>query len=279
MPRWSSIGSAACATSSPKRCSASGAIGAARVPVERAGDEVLGRARPPRRGGGRAEAGADGARVVVDRERERADGDHHRVARADLRELLAAARGRHVEGGDQLVRLEHVALGAGDELLDRQRAGCRASTRARPRRPDAYSGGSASPAGEEEPRLPPIVPRLRICGEPTVREAIARPGSRSSSSAIARVYVTPAPTRSEPLSRVPAREVADAREVEDRLRPRAAEVDVDHHVRPAPQRERLRMGRLGLQRLIPARGLQELHPRMIFAASRRARTCAHADHC
>ena len=43
---------------------------------------------------------------------------------------------------------------------------------------DAYSGGSASPAGEEEPRLPPIVPRLRICGEPTVREAIASPAAR-----------------------------------------------------------------------------------------------------
>ena len=67
--------------------------------------------------------------------------------------------------------------------------------------PDAYSGGSASPAGEEEPRFPPIVPRLRICGEPTVRDAIASPGSASPSSAIARVYVTPAPTRSTPSSR------------------------------------------------------------------------------
>ena len=52
---------------------------------------------------------------------------------------------------------------------------------------EAYSGGSASPAGEEEPRLPPIVPRLRICGEPTVREAAARPGSAVPSSVIARV--------------------------------------------------------------------------------------------
>ena len=42
-------------------------------------------------------------------------------------------------------------------------------------------------APEEEPRLPPIVPRLRIWGEPTVREALASPGSRSPSSAIARV--------------------------------------------------------------------------------------------
>ena len=51
---------------------------------------------------------------------------------------------------------------------------------------DAYSGGSASPAGEDEPRLPPTVPRLRICGEPTVREAIASPGSRPPSSLITR---------------------------------------------------------------------------------------------
>ena len=42
--------------------------------------------------------------------------------------------------------------------------------------PTAYSGGSASPAGDEDPRFPPIVPRLRICGEPTVRDAIASPG-------------------------------------------------------------------------------------------------------
>jgi hypothetical protein len=48
--------------------------------------------------------------------------------------------------------------------------------------PAASSAGWASPAGEAEPRLPPTVPRLRICGEPTVRAAIARPGSRSPSS-------------------------------------------------------------------------------------------------
>jgi hypothetical protein len=51
----------------------------------------------------------------------------------------------------------------------------------------ASSGGCVSPAGEEVPRLPPTVPRLRICGEPTVREAIARPGRRSPSSSIRRV--------------------------------------------------------------------------------------------
>src|SRR5215469_4028890 len=63
--------------------------------------------------------------------------------------------------------------------------------------PPASSGGRASPAGDAVPRLPPTVPRLRICGEPTVREAAASPGSRSPSSAMMREYVTPAPTRSQ----------------------------------------------------------------------------------
>jgi hypothetical protein len=66
---------------------------------------------------------------------------------------------------------------------------------------EANSGGSPSPAGDAVPRLPPTVPRLRICGEPTVRLAIARPGSCSPSSAISRVYETPAPMRSVPFVR------------------------------------------------------------------------------
>ena len=65
---------------------------------------------------------------------------------------------------------------------------------------DASKGGCASPAGEAEPRLPPTVPRLRICGEPTVRDAMARPGIRSPSSSMIRAYVTPAPTLTRPSS-------------------------------------------------------------------------------
>ena len=65
---------------------------------------------------------------------------------------------------------------------------------------DASRGGCASPAGDAVPRLPPTVPRLRICGEPTVRDAMANPGMRSPSSSMIRVYVTPAPTRTRPSS-------------------------------------------------------------------------------
>jgi hypothetical protein len=53
--------------------------------------------------------------------------------------------------------------------------------------PAASSGGWASPAGDADPRFPPTVPRLRICGEPTVRDAWARPGSRAPSSSMMRV--------------------------------------------------------------------------------------------
>src|SRR5712691_180838 len=64
------------------------------------------------------------------------------------------------------------------------------------------NGGSASPAGEAVPRFPPIVPRLRIWGEPTVRDASASAGrSPASSGSIASVYVRPAPRRSAPFSR------------------------------------------------------------------------------
>ena len=40
----------------------------------------------------------------------------------------------------------------------------------------ASSTGCVSPAGDAVPRLPPTVPRLRICGDPTVRLAMARAG-------------------------------------------------------------------------------------------------------
>ena len=85
----------------------------------------------------------------------------------------------------------------------------RSGSRRSPRRlasstsaPSTSSGGSASPAGDAVPRLPPIVPRFRICGEPTVREASASAGSSpASGDSIASVYVSAAPSRSAPFSR------------------------------------------------------------------------------
>ena len=61
---------------------------------------------------------------------------------------------------------------------DRAPAGPRISTTAS----SAASTGSVSPAGDAVPRLPPIVPALRIWGEPTVRAAWPRAGTSAASS-------------------------------------------------------------------------------------------------
>ena len=72
--------------------------------------------------------------------------------------------------------------------------------------PSMTSGGIASPAGEAVPRLPPIVPRLRICGEPTVRDASASAGSDVAELAVLDLGVGQA--RAEPERAVLAREAA-----------------------------------------------------------------------
>src|SRR6266508_1446325 len=60
--------------------------------------------------------------------------------------------------------------------------------------------GTASPAGDAVPRFPPMVPRLRIWGDPTDLEACAS-ARISGSSCNARVYVRPAPRKRFPSSR------------------------------------------------------------------------------
>ena len=90
---------------------------------------------------------------------------------------------RYVNQGNNTNRTIEDTLNLGWELLSLLPRTETSSTSA----PAASSGGCPSPAGEPEPRLPPSVPRLRICGDPTVREAMARPGTRSPSSLINRV--------------------------------------------------------------------------------------------
>ena len=131
----------------------------------------------------RAERGAQLAALAVDRERERADGDHHRVARPDLHERLrGAARLRRAPRRSARPRASAFRFGPTRNSVSGSRRVAADARAARPRRPSTSSGGSASPAGEAVPRLPPIVPRLRICGEPTVREASASAGSSVAAS-------------------------------------------------------------------------------------------------
>ena len=107
--------------------------------------------------------------------------------------------------------------------------------------------------------MPPIVPRLRICGEPTVRDAAARPGSRVA-QLVDRARVGDAGADAQrAVALLPLGELAHAREIEDRLGPLAAEVEVHHHVGAAPQRQRPRVRGAGLEGLAPILRLQEFH--------------------
>ena len=106
-----------------------------------------------------------------------------------------------VERGDQLVRLEHVALRAGDELRDRdaalaaRRRDLDLGVRRVQRRQRVTGGGGGAEVAADRA----AVADLRRADRP--RRDAPGPGSPSPSSSIARVYVTPAPIRSVPSSR------------------------------------------------------------------------------
>src|SRR6266511_1534877 len=91
----------------------------------------------------------------------------------------------------------------------------------------ASSGGCAAPAGGAEP-----------LDDLAVGEARAEPQAATVA--------------------IEALQLADPAEVKDRRWPGAIEVQVDHHVGAAGDRQRLWPGRLGLERLAPAPRLEEL---------------------
>ena len=96
------------------------------------------------------------------------------------------------------------------------------------------SGGSASPAGEAVPRLPPIVPRFRICGEPTVRDASASAGSALGERPRHRLGVRQAaPSRSAPSSRDQPRSSSSSARLTSASGRDVRRSELDHHVRAA----------------------------------------------
>ena len=92
------------------------------LPVQLGREERLGVGRPARGGRRRADAGADPLPLGVQGQAERGDRDHHRVAGADLAELLRAGGGADPDRGDQLVGAAGVLLDAGVELVRRHAA-------------------------------------------------------------------------------------------------------------------------------------------------------------
>ena len=254
VPRTSSIGAAAAATSSPKRSHQSPAPARPRVPRQRAGGERL-RAAAPAAGSARPSRCRCRPRGVPGRSASANEQTAITIALRvpTLANCCGPAAGRHA--GPRAISssgASDAALRAGEEVVDRRPGGCRAPRRARPRAPAASSGGCASPAGEAEPRLPPTVPRLRICGEPTVREAMARPGQP-----VAQLVDDPAV--GDARRRSAAAPPSDAHSVSSATRVRSSsaggaapvEVQLDHHVGAAGDRHRVRVLGLGGQRLGP----------------------------
>ena len=151
------------------------------------------------------------------------------------------------------------------------------------RRSSTSSGGNASPAGDAVPRLPPSVPRLRICGEPTVRDASASAGSSSAKRPLHRLSVGQPGAEDERagLTR-PAAQLCHLVQVDQRGRARAVEVELDEHVGAALDEARLRQLRLRRQRLVERARGEDVHrstaPRARRAGrappARRASACA-----
>ena len=168
-----------------------------------------GHATRPATGPARAERRAQLAPLAVGDDRERADGDHHRVPRPDLHERLRRRRTAR-PGRPRSARPARRRSASA-------RRGTRAAQCVRTPRTDASStdasstssGGSASPAGEAVPRFPPSVPRLRICGEPTVRDASRQ--RRQRLAHLARHHLRVRQPGAEPQRPVLARPAAQLR--------------------------------------------------------------------
>ena len=129
--------------------------------------------------------------------------------------------------------------------------------------PATSSGGSASPAGEAVARLPPIVPRFRICGDPTVREA---PGERrqfGGQLALHQFGVGDAGAEDELVALAPPRaQLVDARQVEHAGRPVEVEVQLDEHIGATRQRPAVGAGRAHLERIRERSGSEYVHVRV-----------------
>ena len=107
---------------------------------------------------------------------------------------------------------------------------------------------------------------------------MARPGSWSPSSAISRVYGTLAPMRSQPSWGAHSLSSRTRFRSSIAVGPDVVEVQLDHHVRPAGDRLRLRVRALELQRLAPGIGLKDLHePSLLGIAAPGRRVAAAGD--
>ncbi len=265
MPRTSSIGRAACATSSPKRSVTATGSGAAdsqsppsaSVPARNSSAAVAPQRCRARRPDSGPHAGTGWAwRPQV--KRERADRDHHRVPGADLGELLRPAGERNEHRGDQLVVSQRAALGAQVELLGRDEP-----------RPAHRRGLHDGPGGQQDRvAVPGRRGRAEVAAD---RAAVADLRGTDGPGGQGQARRDAADLGDDPgvgqagaeadlsAGPLPRGELGDPGQVEQRLRPPRVEVDLYHDVGAARDGHRAGNLRLGRDRVGQRPGLQEVH--------------------
>ena len=158
------------------------------------------------------------AALAIGHDGERADRDHHRVARADLHERLRLAARLDEHRDDQLVRLEGVPLHADEELLESDAAH---AAHAREldlgvldeERRERVAGGRGRP---EVPADRPAVANLRRADRP---RRLGQRRERLGELAAHRLRVGEAGAEPErPVLARPAAQLGDLVQVEDRRR-------------------------------------------------------------
>ena len=258
--RWSSMGRISAATRRPN----SAAIASAAA-VRLGRQPLLGVAGAQHRRTDRARRDRD--RAVLDDERDAGDRDHHRVAHADLQELLWSACDRHDDLDDELAGRERGALRADEELVDRELPAARRG----PHDDRRVERGRARGAG----RRPAT--RCRGCrrssrrcgsaGEPTVRAACASAGSDPrASGSMSCVQVTPRPEPDRVARDRPRPQLVDSTERHDVVGTPVAEVHLDHEVGAAGEHMRLGMRGERVERLVERRRAQDGHRGILVGA-------------
>ena len=228
----------------------------------------------PGHGPCRAEGGANLAAFLVDRERERDDRDHHRVARADLHERLPGPVGRMCTA---------VISSSGSSAF---RFGpSRKSLNGTVSRPCALEHKLGFGDQEGRERVPGRGGRAEVAADrAAVADLRAADGARGlcergrglCKRRFHRLGV--GKTRGEPEPSVlprPAAQLRDLVQVQERGGPTTVEVELHHHVGAALDRHRV--GALGLkpQRLVQRPGGEDFHARA-RVSSPHARPCQTA---
>ena len=203
-----------------------------------AGEERLGGARVPRCRRRRADRRPDGLPVRVQGEAERRHRDHHRVAGADLRELLRPGDRRQQHRGDQLVRPERARF---TPVKKSATGTCRTprtdstSTTASA----ASSTGCASPAGDADAQVAADRAAHSDLRRPHGARRHGQPGSRRGQlghhprEADAGTEADAAVVGAGPLA-----QLRHPGQVDQHVRPVPVEVQLDHHVGAAGDRDR-----------------------------------------